>query len=442
VIATLFAKYKSSIAIKLIFAFIMTVCIALLSLLSLLWYWEKRDFEQRYIPGSLGFAQVVISDLGTPPSIVRAAQLSVYFDSDIYISSNKTVWASNQQSLPKYLKGANFRSFAAQGFPAYSFYYSELHGFNIRWVGDEVTVYLTEDPGFLKLADLRPMLFMFAVMMLFILIFYYLLTRRFFSPVHQIEQSIRQYTAGDLSQRINLNSQDEFGQLANQLDLMRNQIQCMLESKRQLLLSISHELRTPLTRATISLAMLEESELTTDVKNDLKDINSLIEGLLEGERLGDAHQILNLSSIKVNQLLNEVVSLYPTLSIELKPLDVDVFIKIDITRIQLLLRSLINNADLYANSDTAIYLTAEIENDEIVLSVQDTGIGIAIEHLQRLTEPFYRVETSKPSNAGGYGLGLYLCQKIAQAHGGRLRITSEINNGVQIYVNLPMLTSN
>lgn len=69
--------------------------------------------------------------------------------------------------------------------------------------------------------------------------------------------------------------------------------------------------------------------------------------------------------------------------------------------------------------------------------MEDQGEGISAEHMQHLSEPFYRADSARQRNTGGFGLGLYLCQLIAQAHGGRLEISSEIGVGTHVKVYLP-----
>jgi signal transduction histidine kinase len=75
-----------------------------------------------------------------------------------------------------------------------------------------------------------------------------------------------------------------------------------------------------------------------------------------------------------------------------------------------------------------------------VIEVEDNGEGISAEHLTQICEPFYRADSSRRRNTGGFGLGLYLCRLIAEAHGGKLTIKSEVAKGTQISVRLPRQT--
>jgi signal transduction histidine kinase len=104
----------------------------------------------------------------------------------------------------------------------------------------------------------------------------------------------------------------------------------------------------------------------------------------------------------------------------------------------LLIKNLIDNALCYAPSeDNEITVTAERKPGEISIQVIDQGCGMSPEQVERATEPFYRADPARCRNTGGFGLGLYLCRRIAEAHGGTLDIRSEEGRGTQVTLRLP-----
>ena len=111
---------------------------------------------------------------------------------------------------------------------------------------------------------------------------------------------------------------------------------------------------------------------------------------------------------------------------------------LDPLRIRLLLRNLISNALQHSESEVVVNL--ELKEKSVCISVQDTGAGIASEHIQYLTQAFYRVDDARLRKTGGFGLGLYLCDLIAKAHGGELIINSEVNKGTCVCVELNVHT--
>ena len=116
----------------------------------------------------------------------------------------------------------------------------------------------------------------------------------------------------------------------------------------------------------------------------------------------------------------------------------DVLAEIDSARIKLLLKNLLDNAVRHTPAGAAppeVILNATPE--DCTLAVRDHGTGIAPEHLPHLTEPFYRADPARLRETGGYGLGLYLCRVIAEAHGGTLAIDSTPGQGTTVRVILP-----
>ncbi len=98
-------------------------------------------------------------------------------------------------------------------------------------------------------------------------------------------------------------------------------------------------------------------------------------------------------------------------------------------KVQVVFRNLIDNALKYSQNE--IYLTAEETSGEAVISVKDSGIGIADADLKNIYEPFYRADRSRSRSTGGFGLGLSICKKIMDAHKGELIIKSKMNEGTE-----------
>ncbi len=115
----------------------------------------------------------------------------------------------------------------------------------------------------------------------------------------------------------------------------------------------------------------------------------------------------------------------------LPPEDREFFI--DKLRIRLLLTNLLNNAIRHGR-DNPLRVEVIFHEASATLIVEDQGEGIGPEHIEKVCEPFYRADSSRQRNTGGFGLGLYLCRLIAQAHGGSLEIKSELGKGTRISV--------
>jgi signal transduction histidine kinase len=221
---------------------------------------------------------------------------------------------------------------------------------------------------------------------------------------------------------------------------MADDIQQMLDAKRQLLLAISHELRSPLTRAKVSVDMLDDGNARQELNRDLDEMEKLIEELLETERLSTRHHALNRDEVSLNDLIEGVVVTYfeeSEVKLILPPEPIT--LSVDVSRLRLLLKNLLQNALRHTSDEAQPPQLSLRQGDKTVsMRVQDFGSGIERQHLPHLTEPFYRVDPARQRETGGYGLGLYLCRMIVEAHGGTLTIQSTLGEGTTVDIELPL----
>lgn len=286
----------------------------------------------------------------------------------------------------------------------------------------------------------------YMVFLLMIVVMYlsYRAIKNMFSPIQDLQVGSLNFTKGDLQYRIPIKRDDELGRLTQVMNNMAEQIEKMLQAKRQMLLAISHELRTPLTRMKLATELMDVNSQQATLRRDIQEMETLITEILESERLNSSHKVLNLEPIHIPELLHELV-LELNQSCHERVICKDIInnedkagdfpiLKLDPLRIRLLMRNLISNA--LQHSDNQVEVLVKLEDKNICISVQDTGAGIAPEHIQYLTQAFYRVDDARLRKTGGFGLGLYLCQLIVQAHGGQLKISSEVGRGTCVMVKL------
>ena len=266
----------------------------------------------------------------------------------------------------------------------------------------------------------------------------YFMVNKLLSPVRLLKRGAERIRQGDLSFRVKSNRQDELGELTESINHMADSLQSMLEAKRQLLLAISHELRTPITKAKLRLEFMDDSDIKEQLREDIDEIDLLISDLVEAERLNNKHAALSSEWVEIGDFVRAVTAQYIDypggLKLEMPEPDIEVFI--DRLRIRLLITNLLGNA-IRHGLDNPITIAASGDEDWVKLTVMDKGEGIAPQHLSKLSEPFYRADSSRQRNTGGFGLGLYLCRLIAEAHGGDLKISSKLGEGTQVTVKLP-----
>ena len=261
----------------------------------------------------------------------------------------------------------------------------------------------------------------------------YAAIRYLFSPVADIKRVVKEIGEGNFTAKTNVHRNDELGELAKQVDLMRDQLAQLIESKRSMLLGISHELRTPITRAKVSSELLPAGKHRDAIAADMQEMESIITELLEAERLSE-NTSLSRQVVSINQLVNDMLKeSFSQEDVDFQPLTDDPFLNIDPIRVKLLLKNLVSNALQYTPVDKPKpQIRLNLSMQQLQICVTDFGMGIESEALSRLTEPFYRPDPSRQRKTGGFGLGLYLCHVIAQAHNGSLKISSELTKGTKV----------
>jgi signal transduction histidine kinase len=314
----------------------------------------------------------------------------------------------------------------------------EEHRFLLRLKEPGLTVlFITKEST--KSGHLPAIASLTIVAVLLIIILTYHMVRRLFQPIEIIRQSVAHFGSGDLKHRITLQRRDELGELAKSVNTMADELQAMLEAKRQLLLAISHELRSPLARIRLNAELLDTSTPRDRIIDDLHVLEHQLTELLETEKLESKHTKLDLQPVDPLELIESVINEHFKNSDWQSHFDSrGSQILLDAARTKLMIRNLLDNARRHnPKTEKPINILSELTADGWHFQVSDHGEGIGKEHLEHLTEPFYRVDRARQRVTGGYGLGLYLCRVITEAHGGKLTIQSEQGVGTQVAVYIP-----
>ena len=269
----------------------------------------------------------------------------------------------------------------------------------------------------------------------------YAWVRRMLRPLDDIRAGALRFEAGEFGTAIPQRGDEELGDLAAGINAMAASLHGMLDAKRALLLAISHELRSPLTRARVNAELVAEGGARDALLRDLSEMRDLITDLLESERLAAGHAALQREEVDVEALVADLVDAqFPGCGIALRAEGRGAAAlrwRLDPVRIRLLLRNLIGNALRHAaHAPRPPEIGLRIEADMLRITVRDHGPGVPDEQLGRLAEAFWRPDDARSREAGGVGLGLYLCRLVAQAHGGRIEFRNAAP-GLEAIVTLP-----
>ncbi|MBT8422742.1 MAG: HAMP domain-containing protein, partial [Gammaproteobacteria bacterium] len=223
-----------------------------------------------------------------------------------------------------------------------------------------------------------------------ILFLIYLAVRWLFRPVKWMQAGAARIGGGDLEYRIPTPRNDELGDLSREFNTMAEDVQGMLEAKRQLMLAISHELRSPLTRSKVSAEFIDDQTVRQSILDDLGEMEDLISDLLESEALNTRHAVLRREPVEPAGMMASVVETdfaNRSAPIEIRSASDLPDANWDTTRIRLLLRNLIDNALRYA-APGEVVLAATSEEDGVRIVVRDDGPGLSGEALERAFERF------------------------------------------------------
>ena len=374
----------------------------------------------------------IIEDIGTPPNLSNAMRLASELSWTINIRNPIMEWSSDAQNRLDVDSSQYQESLTSD---------AEMRTINgediIRVNRDGYDFYMyrsAQDEGLFNYFVLYTALALAAL----ILFLNYFMVNKMLNPVRLLKQGAERIRQGDLGFRVKSNLQDELGELTESINHMADSLQSMLEAKRQLLMAISHELRTPITKAKLRMEFMPESDEKDQLKEDINEIDLLISDLLEAERLNNDHSALVSERVLLANFVRSIAESFKSNNGEIEieiPIN-DLEFDIDKLRIRLLITNLLNNAVRHGKGNL-INVRVSFSGDRGIIEVKDNGEGISEEHITQITEPFYRADSARQRNTGGFGLGLYLCRLIAQAHGGEMIIVSQEGQGTQITVNLP-----
>jgi len=277
------------------------------------------------------------------------------------------------------------------------------------------------------------------------------LASRAFKPVERITRTAQEIGESDLSRRINVYSEDELGRLATALNQMIARLEMAFTRQRQFTADASHELRTPLAviqaESTLSLRK-ERKEIDYRrslelISREVTHMSALVDELLFLARSDSGKEQLNLEAVNLKELLTELASGTEVLCQEkgfqfkLGLLE-NLVVKGDKVKLKQLFFNLLDNAIRYTRSGGIVSVSLVRKGENAVVAIRDSGIGIPKEHIPHIFERFYRVDKARSRAEGGVGLGLSICQHVAEVHGGSIKVESQVGQGSTFSVFLPI----
>ncbi len=379
------------------------------------------------------YAKYLVKDIGNPPQKANAQALA-----------NRTeIYAEYESAEGSWTAGIPLNNFQSK--KLVNFYdkdglsIASAHGYTrIISETDRGTLTLQMSPKNGETSGLRTLLFVLCgmvIVMLFGLLFF---IRNMLSPVKKMYAAIEEVKKGNYGCKITHRGNDELAQLCRMFNGLTAEIERAMRSREQLLADVSHELRTPLTSMRLAADMVNDTELKQSLIEDIMSMETLTGKVLESARLGFDDKVIEMNSVDFTSLAKKAAGRFTSMG---GNVEVDIRERITLCANGLMMESLLNNllenAVKYSvNSEEPVLLKLSADADGLTVSVRDKGQGIPAKDLPFVFEPFYRSDTARTRNTG-YGLGLSLCKRIVDLHGGTITVKSEESLGTEVVFTLP-----
>jgi heavy metal sensor kinase len=280
----------------------------------------------------------------------------------------------------------------------------------------------------------------------------YVLARKSLAPVHQLRRLTEAITADRLDRRLpGAHTRDELGRLAQTINAMIGRLERSFAEVRRFTADASHELRTPLTvlRAETEAALArplsaaEYQQVLASILEECDRLTRLTEQLLmlAREEAGSAKP--STAAVDLNAVITHAVEMMRPLA-EAHGLRLDlksgrpVTVAGNETRLRQVLLNLLDNAIKYTPQGGSVTVDVTPSDHQAVVTVSDSGIGIASEHQALVFDRFYRVDKARTRAEGGTGLGLSIVRSIVVSHGGTVAVASAPGQGSTFRVVLPL----
>ncbi len=287
----------------------------------------------------------------------------------------------------------------------------------------------------------------------------YLLSWSVTSPVTRLRKAAQSLAAGDLGARTGAPAggrRDELTELMRDFDRMAERIQGLVDSQSRLMKDVSHELRSPLARLSVALGLARQRatpEVAPELESSLNRIeveadrlNQLIQRLLTISRLESGTDGLRQTVLSLRELVEQVAhdAEYETpgrkCRVTADAAD-EFLVEADPSLLRSAVENVVRNATRYTAEGTTVEVRLERQRaasgEEIVVRVLDSGPGVPDNALQKIFEPFYRLDDARNRQTGGAGLGLSIADRAVRLHGGQLRASNRKEGGLEVEIRIP-----
>ena len=270
-------------------------------------------------------------------------------------------------------------------------------------------------------------------------------------PIRIITSTAAQIRGGDLTARTGLTGDDEIGQLGETFDSMATSLERDIQFEHRLTSDVAHELRTPLMAMLVTVEAMQDGVLPADdehfetVATEVRRLSRLVDAMLHLSRIENGKRQMKVEHTDVVHMVRSLVSVQHQLFHERglhlrfddKTTRHECFADIDPDLIREAITNLMSNAMRYTSQGGWVVVSVDSDRADVIISVRDTGIGIAEEDIPKVFSRFWRSDASRERVSGGLGVGLSITKEIIDQHNGTISVESELGKGTTFILRIP-----
>ena len=280
----------------------------------------------------------------------------------------------------------------------------------------------------------------------------WLLAKSLSKPLLKIQQAANDLGNGKLSTRVTELDQrnDELGQLAKSFNQMAKKLENSISAQQRLLGDVSHELRSPMTRLQLAIALAHKSKQTPDeltkyllrCETEINRLDTMLDNVIALSRLENTIPVINNHQLTINKLVDDLVVDGQFLADEKNIIinnipTQNIIINADEQLLASAIGNILTNAVKYSPENSQISIQLSVNEQQLIIKITDSGMGVPETALKQLFEPFYRVQNDRARATGGSGLGLAIAKQAIIAHHGTIEAYNNNKYGLTVEIKLP-----
>ena len=250
-------------------------------------------------------------------------------------------------------------------------------------------------------------------------------------PIVNLAKAAERFGRGENIDEFRPSGALEIRKAGLEFDKMRKRIMRHLNQRSEMLSGISHDLRTPLTRLKLQISFIKDEELSKKMSSDIDEMETMLNEYLQ---FTSSSYLEKNETFDISELIESTINKYDNDNIS-KKLIPRVYMNGRKNLIQRSLNNIIDNSIKYANK---INLELSKKNNNIIITIDDDGLGIPENEYQNVFKPFYKLDKSRGNSKSSVGLGLSITSDIIKSHGGNIILERSPINGLRVKVFLPL----